>query len=219
VIALAVARYLLAEHLRSRRFVAPFLLLAAGVVVLYAQPPNPVLSTAGVVAAFAFAAMCWAALAFLNTQGDADRHVLAAAAGPRAYLLGRMAALLGLAGTVTLAVVAFPLVTGTFERAPALGELAICLLGTFACALAGSALGALFAQPLIRSRAVAVLGLTSCAVVTVPLGVSPAVAAARALDVESAGTAATQLLPLLLGVALFALAVGATCAWLWRVRE
>jgi len=69
----AVARYLLAEYLRSRRFVAPLLLLAAGVVVLYAQPPNAVLSTAGTVAGFVFVDTCWVALALLNTQGDADR--------------------------------------------------------------------------------------------------------------------------------------------------
>ena len=67
---IAVARYLLSEHFRSRRFVAPMLLLTAGVVVLYAQPPNPVLSTAGTVAAYTFPCMCWGALALLNTQGD-----------------------------------------------------------------------------------------------------------------------------------------------------
>jgi len=44
---IAVGRYLLMLYLASRRWVAPFLLLAAGVVVLYAEPPNPVLETAG----------------------------------------------------------------------------------------------------------------------------------------------------------------------------
>jgi hypothetical protein len=43
----AVGRYLIAQYLASRRWVAPFLLLIVGVVVVYAQPPNPVLDTAG----------------------------------------------------------------------------------------------------------------------------------------------------------------------------
>ena len=41
-----VARYLLSEHLRTRGFVAPTVVLLAGVVVLYAQPPNLLLGCA-----------------------------------------------------------------------------------------------------------------------------------------------------------------------------
>lgn len=214
-----VARYLLAEHLRSRRFVAPMLLLATGVIVLYAQPPNPVLATAGTVAAFVFVACCWLGLALLNTQGEADRHLLAVAAGPRAYLLGRLGALLALVGGAALIAVAFPLLTGRFERQPTLAELGLCLLGTFACGLAGGALAALFAQPLVRSRAIAVLGLTGCAVLTVPLGTSPAIATAKAMDVNDAADAATRLLPTLATISLFALATAIICGLLWRRRE
>ena len=87
---IAVAHYLLSEHFRSRRFVAPLLLLATGVVVLYAQPPNPVLSTAGTVAAFVFVDLCWFGLALLDTQGDADRQVLSVVSGARSYALGRL---------------------------------------------------------------------------------------------------------------------------------
>src|SRR4051794_41550426 len=132
---IAVARYLLAEHFRSRRFVAPTLLLAWGVVVLYAQPPNPVLSTAGTVAAYTFPCMCWAALALLNTQGDADRHVLLVAAGGRSFILGRLLALLAFSAIVSVLVVAFPVVTARFETSPTVAELADCLLATLLCAL------------------------------------------------------------------------------------
>jgi hypothetical protein len=215
----AVARYLLAEHFRSRRFVAPLLLLAAGVVVLYAQPPNPVLSTAGTVAAYTFPCLCWAALALLNTQGDADRHVLLVAAGARAFVLGRLLALLGLATVVSVLVVAFPLVTRRFATTPTPGELGDCLLATLLCALGGAALGALFARPLVRSRAIAVLGLALCALVTVPLNGPPAITTAQALDVSSAGSVPSRLGGTLASVAVFALAVTVTCALLWRRRE
>jgi len=98
-------------------------------------------------------------------------------------------------------------------------RLGLCLLGTLVCAIAGSALGALFAQPLVRSRAIAVLGLASCAVVTIPLGASPAVSTARALDVAHAAAVPSRLGPTLASVALFALAVAFTCVLLWRRRE
>jgi hypothetical protein len=216
---IAVARYLLAEHFRSRRFVAPLLLLAAGVVVLYAQPPNPVLSTAGTVAAFAFPCMCWATLALLNTQGDADRHVLLVAAGPRAFVLGRLLAVAALAGAVSVFAVAFPTVTRRFATDPTIGELADCLLATLLCALAGAGLGALFSRPLVRSRTIAVFGLALAALVTVPLNGPPAITTAKALDITDASEVPVRLGGTLLSVSLFALAVAATCALLWRRRE
>jgi hypothetical protein len=86
------ARYLLSEHLRTRGFVAPTVVLLAGVVVLYAQPPNPVISTAGTVAAFLFAAQCWLALGLFNSQGTADRQVLVATVGGRRFALARLLA-------------------------------------------------------------------------------------------------------------------------------
>jgi hypothetical protein len=216
---IAVARYLLAEHLRSRRFVAPLLLLASGVVVLYAQPPNPVLSTAGTVAAYTFPCMCWAALALLNTQGDADRHVLLVAAGPRPFILGRLLAVATFSALVSVLVVAFPVVTGRFATSPTAAELADCLLATLLCALAGAGLGALFSRPLVRSRTIAVFGLALTALVTVPLNGPPAITTAQALDITDASEVPVRLGSTLASVGLFALAVAATCALLWRRRE
>jgi hypothetical protein len=188
---IAVARYLLAEHVRSRRFVAPMLLLTAGVVVLYAQPPNPVLSTA----------------------------VLLVAAGPRAFILGRLLAVAAFSAAISVLVVAFPVVTGRFETAPTLAELADCLLATLLCAFAGSGLGALFSRPLVRSRTIAVFGLALTALVTVPLNGPPAITTAQALDIADASDVPVRLGSTLLSVGLFGLAVAATCALLWRRRE
>jgi hypothetical protein len=216
---LAVARYLLAEHLRSRRLAAPILLLATGVVVLYSQPPNPVLSTSGVVAGFVFVVALWLGISLLNSQGDAERAIFVAAAGPRTFALGRLLALLTSEAAIALAAVAFPVLTGRFERAATAAELSLILLGTFGCALAGGAVAALFSRPFVRSRLIAVMGLTATAVLTVPLGISPALATARALDVDRSSDAATRLEPTLLGIASFALAAMATCALLWRHRE
>ena len=153
---IAAARYLLSEHLRTRGFVAPTVVLLAGVVVLYAQPPNPVLSTAGTVAAFLFAAQCWLALGLLANLGSA---------------------------------------------------------------VAGTALAALFSQPIVRSRAIAVLGLSACALLTLPLDLPPVVPTARALDTTHAGNVPGRLAGDLASVALFTIAVGVVCSLLWRRRE
>lgn len=195
------------------------LLLATGVVVLYSQPPNPVLSTAGTVAAFVFVAACWVGLALLNTQGDADRHVFTVAAGSSSYLLGRLLALLAAVSAIAVAAVGFPVLAGCFERSPTPAELGVILLGTMACGLAGVSLGALFARPLVRSRAVAVLGLTASAVFTVPAGLSPAIATAKALDVTDPAAAAANLLPTLASISLFAFAAALACVRLWRRQD
>lgn len=216
---IAVARYLLAEHLRTRAFVAPVLVLVAVVVGLYAQPPNPVLATAGVVAAAAFPIQAWLALAFLNTTAPAQRHVLAATAGPRALVAGRLLGAELLALAVAVAIVAYPLLAGRLERAPHAGELALCLLAGLASTTAGTALAALFAQPLVRSRAVAVLGLAACALVTVPLDLPPAVPIARALDTRHAAAVPARLAGDLAWIGAFCVAVAVACALLWRRRE
>jgi hypothetical protein len=195
------------------------LLFASGVVVLYAQPPNPVLSTAGTVAVFAFVAFCWWGLALLNTQDHAGRHLFAVTAGQRTYVVGRLVALIALVAVASLLAVAFPTVTGRFERQPTAVELVLCLLGTFVCGLTGAALAALFSQPMVRSRAIAVLGLTACAVFAVPLGISPAIATARAMDVETAADAASRLLPTLASIGAFAVLAAVVCMLLWERRE
>ena len=119
----------------------------------------------------------------------------------------------------TFLALAFPLLTGRFERTPTLPELALCLLGTLICALAGGALAALFSKPFVRSRAIAVFGLTAAVVLSVPLGISPAIATAHALDVKHTATAAERLIPTLAAVFLFALGAAFACAALWRKRE
>ena len=215
----AVARYLLAQHLGSRRWVAPCLFLVGGVVVLYAQPPNPVLSTAGTAAAWLLPAQIWLALSFLNTQETGDRQSLVANAGPRTFALGRLLGLAVLALLASLVTLALPTLSGRFERAPQADELALILVANLVCASAGSALAALFARPILRGRAAPVLGLSACLLATIPLGLSPAVATARALDRTGAAEVPGRLAPTIAAVAAFAALALLASALLWRRRE
>ena len=216
---MAVGRYLLMLYLASRRWVAPFLLLAAGVVVLYAEPPNPVLETAGGAAGFLLLAQCWCALAFLNSQPDDDRQVLVATVGGRGFVLGRVAGLGALILISSVLAVAYPTLAGRFERAPHPAELGLIVLANLVCAAAGSALAALFARPATRSRAVSLLALATCLVVTVPLGLSPAVETLKAFDTTVAAHVPQRFAGTLGSVAGFVLVAGFLSCLLWRYRE
>jgi hypothetical protein len=216
---IAVGRYLLMLYLASRRWVAPFLLLAAGVVVLYAEPPNPVLETAGGAAGFLLLAQCWCALAFLNSQPDDDRQVLVATVGGRGFVLGRVAGLGALILISSVLAVAYPTIAGRFERAPHPGELGLIVLANLVCAAAGSALAALFARPATRSRAVSLLALATCLVVTVPIGLSPAVATASAFNTTAASQVPHRFAVTFGSVVAFVLAATFISALLWRHRE
>ena len=216
---IAVARYLLAQHLGSRRWVAPFLFLVAGVVVLYAQPPNPVLSTAGTAAAWLLPSQIWLALAFLNTQEAGDRQTTVANAGARTFALGRLLGLAALAVLASLVTLALPTLSGRFERAPHADELALILVANLVCASAGSALAALFARPILRGRAAPVLGLMTCLLATIPLGLSPAVATARALDGAGAADVPERIAPTIAAVLAFVVVALLVSALLWRRRE
>ena len=216
---IAVVRYLLAEFFHARRWVAPSLFLLAGVVVLYAQPPNPVLQTAGTAAAFLLLAQCWLGLAFLNSQPDEDRHVLAATVRGPLFAAGRVLGVGVLVLLSSLLTLAYPWISGRFERAPRLADVGLILLANLVCAAAGGALAGLFARPAVRSRTVRVLGVTACLVVTVPLGLSPAVETAKAFDTTAAAQVPQRFAGTLGSVAAFVLVAGFLSALLWRYRE
>jgi hypothetical protein len=213
----ATVRYLLAEFARSRRFVAPLVALAVVVAGLYASGPNPVLTTAGAVAAYAFPVQTWLVLAFLNTSSAGQRHVLAAGAGTRASALARLLAAGAVAAATALLALAYPVVAGRFERAPSAAELAVCLVAGLAGAVTATALAALFAQPVVRSRAVAVLGAGGCALATVPLHLPP-VSTAEALDTARVSGVPPGIGIEVAGVALFATAAALWCTARWQRR-
>lgn len=214
-----VARYLLAEYFNSRRWAAPFLLLMVGVVVLYAQPPNPVLETAGGAAAFLLLAQCWLGLSFLNSQPDEDRQILVATMGARGFALGRIAGLVALALLSSLVTLAYPWIAGRFQDSPSVADLGWILVANLVCAGAGCALAALFARPAVRSRSVTVLAVTACLVITVPLGLSPAVSTAHALDTTVAAQLPARFGATIGSVTAFVLVAAFVSALLWRYRE
>jgi hypothetical protein len=212
---IAVARYLLAGYVRSRACVVPAAALVCGVVLLYSVAPNPVLPSAGGVAAFLFFAQAWLAHSFFNAASPADRHTIAAAAGRGRLARGRLLGSAVLAAVAAGVALGYPLLAGRFDAAPGLPALAVGLLASLAATVGATGLAALFAEPLVRNRTAATLGLTVAALLTIPLGL-PAVAAAKALDTHDATTAVHDLTPDLASTAVFAAVVVLVVTRLWR---
>jgi hypothetical protein len=216
---IAAARYLLAEHTRSRSFVAPLIVLCGGVVVLYAQPPNPILPTAGGVAAFLFPAQCWLALAFLNSQSAPDRHILAATVGGSRFVAGRLLAVATLAGASSLFALLVPLLGGFFKRTPHPDEIALILAANLIATAAASGLAIPFSAPIVNSRAISVLGLATVIVLAIPLHLPPMIPTARALNTTHAARVPGRIAADFAAVAAFTLLAGAFGARHWRRRE
>jgi hypothetical protein len=211
----AVARYLLAEHARSGRFVAPLVLLVAAVLILSGQPP---LSASGSVAAVLVALQAWLGVVFFNTQGTTDRHVIAAAVGARRFIGGRLLAGAALAVATALAAWGVEVVGALIHGELPMAELGLALVGYLTATLAGTALAALFAQPLVQSRPVAVFGIAISLLVSVPLEIPPTITIAKAFDGRTSDVP-DHLVDDVTIVVLFAALVVAACLELGRRRE
>jgi hypothetical protein len=216
--AIAIARYLLAAHVRSRAFVAPGAATAVGVVTIYSVEPNPVLSTTGSVATLLFFTQAWLGLTLLNAHAPADRWTLTAGAGHWPLTCGRHLAAAVMALATSVCAVLYPLAAGRFDHAPSAYELTLCLVACGMASLAGTALGALFVPPLVRNRAIATLGLAACALLTVPLG-HPAISIAQALDTTDGAAVPLRLAPDLTETAAFVVAVVLVTGTMWRRRD
>lgn len=215
----ASARYLLGEHLVSRRWFGPFLFLLAGIIVLYSQPPNPVLSTGGSVAAWMLPAMSWWCFAFLDTSEPGERQVMIAALGPRRFAAARLLGLATLVAGASLFTFLVPLVLGLFEHTPRVGEIGLVLFANALCGLAGAGLAALISEPTFRGRAWPLLLGVGALILSIPAGVSPAIATAAALDRKDPGAVPGHLAPETLGIALFLALAIPIAGELWRRHE
>ncbi|WP_049577825.1 hypothetical protein [Streptomyces sp. SBT349] len=201
----AVARYALADYLRSQRFVAPLVVLLGFLAVLHAFPGS-VVSGYGASAAALVPIGVWLTLGLHNAEDPLQTEVtIANAGGRRRVVIGKTCA--ALAAVLALAAVAlvWPLVSAGRPYPPA--DLAAGLLAHLTCGVTGVALGTCCARPLIRRQGHAfatALLLSLVALVSRPL--SPANRTIRLMSAAPPRPSAAELL-LLAAWALVLLAV------------
>ncbi|MEU0068197.1 ABC transporter [Streptomyces sp. NPDC006332] len=220
----AILRYQAALLIRSQRWLPPFILYAAflGVGV---QGGQPVLDSLGYTAAALLPVAAWLVRICVTGEPAAAGHCVAAATGPGRAHLSRLlvalgvSALLGAVATVIVAGISDPASSDHQTRVPLLPAGAAGLLAALACALLGTAVGALTSWPLLRATGRAVPALLLAALVALVVSGSPAQAAVSGLVTGSrSGTVELPLLPLA-GAALLASAATATACALTSRRS
>lgn len=146
----AVARYVLADYLRSQRYLPPLVAYLGFLGILYARP-GTVLPGYGASSAALLPVSVWLALTLHNAEDPLQAAVTIVNAGSRRRAMtGKTSA--ALAGVLALsgAAVIWPMVSNgeLFTSA----DLAVGLLAHVTCGITGTALGTCCARPLIERQ-------------------------------------------------------------------
>ncbi|ANS68677.1 integral membrane protein [Streptomyces lincolnensis] len=214
----ALLRYQTALLLRSQRWLPPFILYVVflGVGV---QGGQPVLDSLGYAAAALLPVAAWLVRIGVSGEPPAAQHCVASAVGPGRAHLARLlvalggAAVLGTVATVVVTWISDPVSSDHQTRVPVLLAGAAGLLAALACALLGTAIGALTTWPVLRTTGRAVPALLLAALLSLVVSGSPAQAAVSGLVTGSlSGTVDLPVLPLAGAALLAAVATAAACA-------
>lgn len=211
-----VARYVLADLLRSQRFLVPVFVHLAALAVLFGGDPGPAPGGWPASALLLYPVSAWLAITTANSEDPVARLVtVAAAGGPAAVARGVLVACLvadvGLAAASAVRPV-LPLVTHVYAYPPA--ELLGGGLAHLATATTGTAVGLLCARPVIDRVGWSLLAAVTVVVVT---GVTPWLPPVGTA-VAAIGTAPVALPAVALDAAL-GLALAAAASLLTGVRR
>ncbi|MEV2210307.1 ABC transporter [Streptomyces sp. NPDC050997] len=214
----ALLRYQAALLVRSQRWLPPFILYAV-FLGIGMQGGQPVLDSLGYTAAALLPVAAWLVRICVTGEPAAAGHCVAAATGPGRAHLSRLLVALGASatlGAVTIVIVTWisdPASSDHRTRVPPLPAGAAGLIAMLACALLGTAVGALTSWPVLRSAGRAVPALLLAALLALVVSGSPARAAVSGLVTGSrSGTVDLPLLPLAGAVLLAAAAFATACA-------
>jgi hypothetical protein len=203
----ALLRYQAALLARSQRWLPPFILYAVFLAV-GVQSGQPVLDSLGYAAAALLPVAAWLVRICVTNEPPAARSCVSAASATSSA-----AAALGTVATVVVTLISNPVSSDLQTRVPRLPAGAAGLLAALACALLGTAVGALTSWPLLRSTGRAVPTMLLAALLSVVVTGSPAQAAVSGLVTGSrSGTVPLPLLPLAAAALLTAAATAVACA-------
>ncbi|MFH8982214.1 hypothetical protein [Streptomyces varsoviensis] len=214
----ALFRYQAALLVRSRRLLPPLIVYALfmGIGVQAGQPILDSFAWAGGALLFVAA---WLVRVCVTNEPPAARHVAAAATSPaRVHLASVLTALtcsavLGAIGTAFVALITDPRSSDRQVHVPVGAATLAGLVTALACALLGTAVGALCNRPLLRGTARAMLSTIVAAMLVLVADGSPAHAAVSGLVTGSTrGHVTVPLLPLAATAALATAATAIACA-------
>ncbi|MEU6084432.1 ABC transporter [Streptomyces sp. NPDC047108] len=210
-------RYQLDLLLRSQRWLPPFLLYAA-FVLIGVRSGEPILDSLGYASAALLPTAIWMVRACVSNEAPAARHCTTAATGPaRVHLAKVLTAMLatgalGVLGTAVVAFVSDPHSAGHRTAVPVLPAAGAGLLTALSCVLLGIAAGALCAWPVMRSSGWGISIGAFAALLLLVVGASPANAAVSGMVTGSpTGVIHVPWLPFAGAALLAAAATAASC--------
>ncbi|MFE6779764.1 ABC transporter [Streptomyces sp. NPDC057702] len=214
----ALLRYQTELLIRSHRLLPPLLLYGV-FLVIGVQSGQPILDSLGYTAAGLLPVAAWLVRVCVTGDPPSARHIASAATSPaRAHLACLLTALLcsttlGVLATVAVARISGPHSSDRRVSVPVAEATAGGLLATVACALLGTAVGALCAWPLLRRPGWALLATSLAALAALVQAPSPAYAAVHDLVAGShTGAVPMPVLPCVAAALVCAAACAVACA-------
>lgn len=127
---LALIRYQLQLFARSYRYFAPMTLYLIFIAWIYSMIPNPVMSSYASTSVCLFLVAAWLSFNFYSTEPPTQQQLtlMHSRSGIR-YHASRMATVWVAAFPLTLFAVLYPIIRGSFDRAPTAIEMAVSLYG------------------------------------------------------------------------------------------
>ena len=179
-------RYRVLLAARGRAVLAPAAAWLFVLVGVYAYRPNDVGGSFAVTAVLLVPLSAWLAVALSHVEPGPQRELLSAGSDPVVALARGAAAVALLAVAAGAIDVAWPVLSGAFDRDPGAGDILGALAAHTACAAYGAALGTLASSRTIARPGVAFAALAAFAILAVPLfdlapALSPAAWTADAL--------------------------------------
>ncbi|WP_234032640.1 hypothetical protein [Paenibacillus faecalis] len=140
-------RYLLVSYTRSNRYFGPIAFMVISVLILYSYKPNPIMDSYAVTSTLLFIGCAWLGTSFLNhDQGRQNVLLILHNGSALKFYATQYTALLLISSLISLATVAYPLVTGMFAEPVGLTRLLVALAAHILLSGLGAGVS-LFFQP------------------------------------------------------------------------
>lgn len=122
--------YFLRSYSVSQRYFGPVAGMIIAVLILYSYKPNPVMSSYSATAVIVYAGCAWLGLSFLNHEHAVQKQVvIVQLRSARRYSLGAMLTLILLTLLLALAIVLYPVLTGSFNEPAGLQRILLAYTG------------------------------------------------------------------------------------------
>lgn len=215
---IALTRYVLADYLRSQRFVPPLVAYLGFLAVLYAFP-GTILPGFGASAAALLPVSVWIALSLHNTEDALQATVTMVNAGGRGRVMaGKTYATVVGVLVLTVTALVWPMVSSSRIFSPA--DLTTGLITHLTCGLTGISLGTCCARPVINRQGYAFATAFLLSIVAlVNHTLTPANRTIRLLSAAPPGPSAAGLLLPMAWALLMLTALAALSSWVARRRR